>query len=166
WPARTCPQKPLEHGQAAPMQSDIALFLLADTQLHELSGMRSGGHLDIVDRLVSVAVRPVELDLLSGVTFEHFVSLYGRMHSARPEVLWAHLCDFADLGCRGEIARFRKLLEPMPRAQLAGAAIGNHDGTFAGNFAWHPDWDTACPSGRLDRYSKHDGRLPQILQPL
>src|SRR5262249_18523706 len=157
-PARSCPMEPLLHGKAAPMQTDIALYLMADTQLHELRGLRSAGHLDIVDRLVSVAVRPVELDLLSGVTFEHFVDLYKRMQNERNDLRWAHLGDFADLGCRGEVGRFQKLLAPMPRKLLAGASIGNHDGTFVGNFAWHPDWDSACPSGRLDRNTSHTGR--------
>lgn len=30
-------------------------------------------------------------------------------------------------------------------------APGNHNKAFTGNFFWSPYWDTACPSGRMEK---------------
>ncbi len=124
-------------------RSDVSLFLIADSQFHELDGKTSGVHLDLVDTIVPVAVRPVELDLLSESTLRHFASLYKTLH--KPGMLWAHLGDAADLGCVGELSRLRGAFARFAAVdRLAGIAPGNHDNTFVGNFAWHPDWDGAC----------------------
>ncbi len=130
----------------------VAVFIVSDGQFHELRGERSAAHFDLVDRVIPVAVRPVELDLLSGVPFQHFGELYRAMREQRRDLPWAHLGDFADLGCKSELDRAKKYVDafaPDNASSLAGLVPGNHDSTFFGNFAWHPDWETVCtPEGR------------------
>ncbi len=143
-------------GPAGP--GDVALWILADTQLHELRGPRFDGQLDLMDAFVPVAIRPVELDLLSEASFLHFARMFDTLSATHPGLRWAHLGDFADLGCRGEVDRFTDLFAGVaPGAHaLAGLAPGNHDSTFTGNFAWHPDWDRVCVSGRADKVASDE----------
>ncbi len=131
----------------------IALYLLADTQFHELRGERSAAQMPMVDAVVPVALRPVALDLLSGVTFDHFAELFRMYASLHPktQLHWAHLGDLGDIGCSTELERYPSYFrafedqgKPQGQGLLAGIASGNHDNTFEGNFAWHPDWDPAC----------------------
>lgn len=131
----------------------IATWLLADSQFHELRGSRPVANMPMVDAVVPVAVRPVVLDLLSGVTLDHFARLYRRYAERHPatQLSYAYLGDLADIGCRSEIARFDsywRRFEPSDwrggPGSLAGIASGNHDNTYVGNFAWHPEWTTAC----------------------
>jgi hypothetical protein len=129
-------------------QSGFSLFIVSDNQFHALDGKRSGFHMDMVDAEVPVSVRPVELDLLSAVTFRAFADVYQGLRKTRPGLKWAHLGDSADLGCTSEIDRFLKLAPRFGLGELAAAIPGNHDGAFLGNLAWHPDWDDACPGGR------------------
>ncbi len=140
-------------------QGDVALWILADTQLHELRGPRFYGQLDLMDAFVPVAIRPVELDLLSEASFLHFASMFATLSARHPGLRWAHLGDLADLGCRGELERFTGLFSrvgPAGFRALAGLAPGNHDSTFTGNFAWHPDWDRVCVSGRADKVASDE----------
>lgn len=131
----------------------LATWLLADTQFHELRGRRSAANLPMVDAVVPVAVRPVALDLLSGVTLDHFARQYhdyAQMHPAT-KLTYAYLGDLADVGCTSELMRFdahwRRFEAPQwsgGPGSLLGIASGNHDNTFEGNFHWHPDWSSAC----------------------
>jgi hypothetical protein len=123
----------------------LSLFIVSDSQFHELTGSRSGVHVDLVDSLVPVAVRPVELDLLSGVTLGRFAETYRTLRNQDATVQWAHLGDFGDLGCRSEMQRFKNRFLPRFGGPPAALAPGNHDSTFFGNFAWHPDWTSNCP---------------------
>ena len=125
---------------------DASLFLISDSQFHELRGARDGGHLDMIDAVVPVAVRPAELDLLEGATLAHFAAVYKKLSTlpAYRETMWAHLGDIGDLGCESELDRFAGYANRFGLANLAGIAPGNHDSTFVGNFFWHPDWSSAC----------------------
>jgi hypothetical protein len=165
-----------DRGPAAkpgPVTRDVSLFLVSDSQFHELDGSRTAAQLDLVDSLVPVAVRPVELDLLSEFTLLHFAKLYESMHTGdRAHMLWGHLGDFGDVGCVGELQRMKPIFAAFGAVdRLAGIARGNHDDTFVGNFDWHPDWDAACPSGRLGkiqssemiRAASSDVRLPAAI---
>ncbi len=159
----------------------IAVMLVADTQFHELRGQRSAAHLPMVDAVVPVAVRPVALDLLAGVTLDHFAMLFRRYvdSHASTQTSYAFLGDLADIGCTSEIERYPAYFarfEPPGwlggSGHLAGIAPGNHDNTFVGNFAWHPDWDTAChldmPAGgsgaRLDKRSSDEAIAKLVKQ--
>ncbi len=124
----------------------LATYLIGDTQFHELRGKRSAAHLPMVDAVVPVAVRPVALDLLSGVTLDQFAHLFQLYANANKDtqLTWAHLGDLGDIGCSTEIERYPAYFERFGPNKLAGIASGNHDNTFVGNFVWHPDWDTAC----------------------
>lgn len=131
----------------------MATWLLADTQFHELRGQRSAANLPMVDAVVPVAVRPVVLDLLSGVTLDHFAQQYRAYAGQHPQtkLTYAYLGDLADVGCSSEMARFSEHWKRFeaPNWQggagsLLGIASGNHDNTFVGNFYWHPDWSSAC----------------------
>ena len=133
----------------------FSLFIVADNQFHALDGKRSGFEMDLVDTEVPVAVRPVELDLLSAVTLRFFADIYRGLKTTRrglkttrPSMQWAHLGDGADIGCVSEVERFLALAPRFGIDDLAAVIPGNHDGAFLGNLAWHPDWDDACPGGR------------------
>jgi hypothetical protein len=144
----------------------LGLFIVSDTQLHELRGPRYDGQVDLMGAFVPVAVRPVELDTLSAPTLLHFRDLYRSIRdqwTGASPVAWVHLGDFADSGCVGELQRFRPLFEAFEAVgPFAGIAPGNHDSAFTGNFGWHPDWDVACPSGHLDKTTS-DAELQKML---
>ncbi len=131
---------------------DAELFIVSDAQLHALDGERSAFQLGLVDSVVPVAVRPVELDLLSGVTLRHFAARFRDARRARAgELRWAYLGDLGDLGCVSELDRFDRVVSAFGRDALAAVIPGNHDDTFLGNVFWHPAWDRACPGGRATR---------------
>jgi hypothetical protein len=132
-----------------PTSPTISLFLVADNHFHELDGQRTGIHLDLADAIVRVAVRPVELDLLSGFTLARFA----RTRKDRG-IAWMHLGDDADLGCTAELDRLGTYLGVFGEPPIA-LVPGNHDNKFVGNFAWHPSWGVAC--GRSPRATKDTG---------
>ena len=138
-----------------PTVPEVSLFIVSDTQFHELQGERFPGQAELSDAFVPVALRPVELDLLSVATLWRFRSVYAGIAAQAAKlgkpVLWAHLGDFADLSCAGEMDRAVKLLTRFSEiGPLAGVAPGNHDKSFTGNFFWSPFWDSACAS-RLEK---------------
>jgi len=163
-----------------PLDAAIGLFLVSDTQLHELGGERFPGQMEVSEALVPVALRPVELDMLSTATVLRFRQAYAALADQRHAAqlappLWAHLGDFADLSCHGEMERAVKLLSGFaPAGRLAGLAPGNHDRSFTGNFFWSPFWDEACAKpppeaalshGRLEKEGS-DSMLQRGLGPL
>lgn len=142
----------------APMP-DLTMFLVSDSQFRALEGKRFVGQRPFADALVPVALRPVELDILSAASLWHFGSVYQYLAQRRHEkTFWAHLGDLADLSCLHEMDRSNRLLkaqfDPM---SFAGVAPGNHDKAFTGNFYWSPYWDSACHreqqkiSGRMEK---------------
>ena len=141
----------------APENREVAVFLLADAQLHELAGASFAGQAEIAQVFVSSASRPVALDILGPLTVRHFVSVYARLNEQRVEarhhpMSWAHLGDMADISCAKELDRMRTELAALPRAgALAGIAPGNHEMSFQGSFHWSPHWDSACASGKLEK---------------
>jgi hypothetical protein len=146
--------------QDGPVEPQLQMLLLADSQMHELGGKRFPGQMELADALVPVALRPVELDILSAAPLWRFGQHFAHLLSSRPKpaagqperpFYWAHLGDFADLSCAGELDRAIQLLHPFPLDHLAGIAPGNHDMSFTGNFFWSPFWNEACKSGRLDK---------------
>jgi hypothetical protein len=138
------------------------MFIVADTQLHELGGTRFPGQLEFADAIVPVALRPVELDMLAGAMVRNFGDTFNTIATEKKVGrLWAHLGDFADLSCRGEMDRTLKLLKRFGGG-LAGVAPGNHDRAFTGNFYWSPFWDTACRSSRLEKEAS-DGAIVREL---
>ena len=160
--ARACEREP-----GGPIgRPALGLFIVSDTQLHELRGPRYDGQVDLMGAFVPVAVRPVELDTLSAPTLLHFRDLYRGIRdewTGTSPVAWVHLGDFADSGCVGELQRFQPLFEAFEAVgPFAGIAPGNHDSAFTGNFGWHPAWDVACPSGHLDKTTS-DAQLQEML---
>lgn len=142
--------------------ADVSLFLLADSQFHELAGQRFIGQMAFAQAVESVALRPVELDVLAAVPVWRFGSVYRELAKQRGGKLpWAYLGDFADLACKHELYTAENLLyERFYPSQLVGLTPGSHDKVFVGNFFWNPFWDTACPSGRLEKQAS-DGKLFQ-----
>lgn len=142
--------------------ADVAMFIVSDSQFHELRGRRFVGQMAFADALVPVALRPVELDVLSPSPLSRFATVYQTLaekQSPGVRLWWAHLGDLADLSCAGELERANRLLDQRYDAStLAGIAPGNHDKAFTGNFFWSPYWDSACPSGRLEK-ERSDGAL-------
>jgi len=161
-PADKCAAQP-----GGPKEASLALFLLADTQMHELGGAAFPGRMEVADTLVPVARRPVELDMLSTATVVRTQAVYDELASKRPPgapLLWAHLGDFADMSCMGEMRRMLGLLRGYGKVphRLAGIAAGNHDSSFTGNFAWSPYWKSSCPTGRMDKAGS-DRQLGEFL---
>jgi Calcineurin-like phosphoesterase len=146
WGARASSSLPAERAPGA-----VGLFIVSDSQLHSLHGKRSGFQLDLVDAVVPVAVRPVELDLLSGVTLRRFAAMYRDLRAGWPELRWAHLGDIGDVACEDELDRFQDVVGAFDARALVSIAPGNHDTTFLGNLSWHPEWDGACDGRRADR---------------
>lgn len=155
-------------GQCTPRpkgQPTISVFMVADSQFHELRGERSAAYLPMVDAVVPVAVRPVLSDLLTGVTLDQFARMY-RTYGERnqsTQLSWAFLGDLGDVGCSTELERYPSYFQGFEAAggsrgpgQLAGIASGNHDNTFSGNFLWHPDWDPACHVAALKAGTRLD----------
>jgi hypothetical protein len=138
----------------APQSSDVALFLLADAQTHELGGTPYPGETEIAQVFVSAASRPIALDMLSSVPIQQAASVYAQLQAQRPKgaspLLWAHLGDLADLACRQELQHLLSTLAAF-QGPLAGIALGNHEMSFQGSFHWSPYWDGACASGKLDK---------------
>ena len=54
--------------RGGPVEPTLAMFLLADTQIHELGRKRFPGQMEVADAIVPVVRRPVELDMLSTAT--------------------------------------------------------------------------------------------------
>ncbi|HEX2659826.1 MAG TPA: hypothetical protein VHU40_16190 [Polyangia bacterium] len=173
--------------RGGPVEPTLAMYLLADTQIHELGRKRFPGQMEVADAIVPVARRPVELDMLSTATVVRGQSVYRELAAARakaglPPPLWGHVGDFADLSCTNEMDRMLELLEGyslrdldkpraprQPRApgqpgerNLAGLAPGNHDMSFQGNFGWSPYWDEACTE-RMNKAAS-DARLRQLME--
>jgi hypothetical protein len=146
WGARASMPLPVEGASRG-----VGLFIVSDSQLHSLHGRRSGFQLDLVDAVVPVAMRPVELDLLSGVTLRRFAAMYRDLRATWPELRWAHLGDIGDIACAEELDRFRDVVGAFDARALVSIAPGNHDTTFLGNLSWHPEWDRACDGRRADR---------------
>lgn len=144
---------------------EVDVFLFADNQFKALNGSLSMGQSPMIDAIVPVAVRPVELDLLSGATVARFARLYRRALQDHPGLRWAHLGDFSDLACRSELDRMNGVVAAFGGDSLAGLVPGNHDSFFAGNFAWHPDWDVrgACPGGGAQRRLGTEGVNERLL---
>jgi hypothetical protein len=134
-----------------PARTSARVFLVSDSQMHELGGARFPGQMELSDAFVPVALRPVELDMLSFATLDQFGRVYGALAGANPDLYWAHLGDFADLSCASELERAEAALKVLPAGRLAGIAPGNHDMSFTGNFFWGPFWTAACPGGRLEK---------------
>ena len=145
------------HGRPEQPTPEVSLFLIADTHMHELGGRRFPGQMEFADALVPVAVRPVELDLLSVATAWRFGTVYDQLVRDRllkqgPPPLWAHLGDASDLACQNEHDRANRILrERFAPAGLVGLVPGNHDNNFVGNFYWSPYWTEACVSGRMEK---------------
>ena len=165
--------------RGGPREATLAVFLLADTQIHALGGQRFPGQLEVANALVPVCRRPVELDMLSTAAVIRSETVYKNLAAQRDNAklrppLWAHLGDLADLACASEMDRMIDLLRPAAREQnafvamaagqhrLAGIAPGNHDSNFQGNFGWSPYWDGACAGRRLDKRAS-DERIAKLL---
>ncbi|HZS42068.1 MAG TPA: metallophosphoesterase, partial [Polyangia bacterium] len=143
--------------------ADVAVFLVADTQLHELGGEPSAVQLPMLDALVPVAARPIEQDLLSESTLRHFGAIFTALKKQRSDLQWAHLGDFGDAGCIGELARFGEAMADFGSERTLLALVpGNHDSAFEGNFSWHPDWDRVCKHNGLAHKADSDRKLIEI----
>jgi len=115
----TCVAEP-----GGPVEADVSLFLVADSQVHELGGERFPGQTELADLLVPSAVRPVELDMLGAASVARLRHMFTEVigdAGTRP-VFWAHLGDFADLSCTGEIQRAIEMFSRFGPGQLAGVA--------------------------------------------
>ena len=150
-PTDACAREP-----HAPLGADIAVFLMADVQTHELGGERFPGQTELAEAFVSTASRPVALDMLSEAPMRRFAAMYKELSEQRTKkqlspMLWAHLGDLTDIACRGELRRVSNLLKQFDPASNAGISLGNHEMSFVGSFHWSPYWDTACATGRLEK---------------
>lgn len=167
---RSCVPEP-----GGPVRTDktnlYSLFIVSDSQIHQLGGSRFPGQTELADLLVPSAVRPVELDMLGMSSVEQLKYAFREVvRDAHTEpVYWAHLGDFADLSCTRELERavgvFSRFATPVAmgpapearqrRPKLAGIAPGNHDMSFTGNFFWSPYWSGACKPERAGKLASN-----------
>lgn len=150
-----------------PLAADVSLFLVSDWQVHDLAGERFPGQLSVADAINRTASRPVALNVLTEASVAHFGATYRALAGRRPAdrpMRWAHLGDLADLSCRGELARVRRMMAAFGLETLAGVAFGNHEMSFTGTFHWSPFWDTACPTGRMEKDTA-TAALEEFLRP-
>jgi hypothetical protein len=139
----------------ADFQPEASLFIISDNQFHVLDGQRNGLQLPLIDKVVPVAARPVELDLLSEATLNHLAEIFHQLQKTRPGMLWAHLGDIGDVSCQEELRRFDGVIDRFGRDSLAALAPGNHDSTFLGCFDWHPEWKESCSLQRTSPELEH-----------
>lgn len=122
-----------------PSTSPIArtLVIVADNQFNHLYGdavwLRSG----MPDRVVSVAIRPVQLDVFAPDLLRWILEARS---GAGPVV---HLGDALNISCSSELEAF---LEVMRGATMGWVmAPGNHDAYYFGNGSFSDtDWKRAC----------------------
>jgi hypothetical protein len=116
------------------------VVLIADNQLHNLYAdpvpiMRSG----LADKVVEVAIRPVQLDLYAPEVLALVTENEGRLQSI------IHLGDACDFSCTGEFVRFFAIMRHVKRGWIM--TPGNHDGYFWGNEQRESEdslWVVAC----------------------
>ncbi len=126
---------PAQEAGGTGLSEDVVL--LADNQLHYLYGdpvwLRSG----FTDRLVPVAIRPVQLDLYAPYVLRWIIENYAGKHPL------IHLGDGLDIACTVEFEAFKKIMDRSGRGWVM--APGNHDAYYFGNghFAWN-EWNRAC----------------------
>lgn len=133
----------------------VELLLVADNQMNWLFGDPFFLRTEFADRMIAVAIRPVQLDLFGE-------ELLGWVVDHRKTSLVVHLGDAANTSCNDEYDRFEAIMDRAPSGWLM--APGNHDGYFDGN--GHVDvpsvanlglgantWSEACKGakGPMDR---------------
>lgn len=113
------------------------VILVADNQLNYLYGdpiwLRTG----MTDKLVRVAIRPVQQDLYGQDVLRWVLELYG---SRLPII---HLGDATNMACRGEFESFLKIMSSAQKPWVM--APGNHDAYLFGNTQFNlGEWKAAC----------------------
>jgi hypothetical protein len=144
------PQEPIG---GAPASLDVAI--IADNQIHHLYGdpvwLRSG----LTDKLVSVTIRPVQLDYYAPAILQWVTENVG---DRRPLI---HLGDALNAGCVWEWETFLAIMNQTGRGWVM--APGNHDAYYFGNGHFALDeWRRVCDEGdgadgrmTKDRFVEH-----------
>jgi hypothetical protein len=151
-------------------------WLLADSQLHNVSAGSAFLRSKLMDKHAPSAIRPPSLDLWSGSVLHTILS---EMRSA--SVLLKpifFLGDATDISCTGEFADFLRTMDSASgQTSPAGlpwfAVLGNHDGYYEGNLTLRPDkpmnprdresfaipgdktWSGACYASQLSVPERH-----------
>ena len=113
------------------------VLLVADNQLNYLYGepvwLRSG----FTDKLVKVAIRPVQQDLFGQDILKWTLYYYGS------QVPVIHLGDGTNMACKGEFESFVEIMSTAGKPWVM--APGNHDACFFGNMHLNlGEWSAAC----------------------
>ena len=113
------------------------VLLVADNQLNYLYGdpiwLRSG----LSDKLVRVAIRPVQQDLFGQDILRWTLELYGSQYPI------IHLGDGTNMACAGETENFIEIMSTASRPWVM--APGNHDAYLFGNMHLNlGEWAAAC----------------------
>ncbi len=112
-------------------------ILLADNQLNYLYGdpiwLKSG----LTDKVVKVAIRPVQQDLFGQDMLRWVLELYG---SRLPVI---HLGDATNMACSGEFEAFLEVMSAATKSWVM--APGNHDAYLFGNMHFNlGEWSATC----------------------
>lgn len=129
------PQEPRE---GIPASLDVVV--IADNQFHHLYGepvwLRSG----FTDRIVPVAIRPVQLDFYAPALLRWIVRDVGDLHSI------VHLGDALNAACLWEWQVFVETMSGAGKGWVM--APGNHDSFYFGNGHFSQrDWRGVCDTG-------------------
>jgi predicted phosphodiesterase len=113
------------------------VMLVADNQLNHLYGDPMWMRSSFVDKIVPVAVRPVQQDLFGQDILRWVMQYYG----ARWPVI--HLGDGTNMACSGELESFIQIMSTATKPWVM--APGNHDTFLFGNSSInHAEWEAAC----------------------
>lgn len=125
------------------------VVLIADNQLHHLYGQPVWIQSGLTNRVVNVAIRPLQLDVWGPELLREIIGKYARRE------LVIHLGDALDVACTTEWERFVAIMSGARRGGWL-MAPGNHDAYYFGNGHFmKSEWKKACEDG-LD-----DGGQPQ-----
>ena len=128
--------------EIAPYQPDgraisHTVMLVADNQLNHLYGDPMWMRSEFVDKIVPVAVRPVQQDLFGQDILGWVMKYYG---SKWPVI---HLGDGTNMACNGELESFIQIMSTATKPWVM--TPGNHDTYLFGNTSInHAEWEAAC----------------------
>ena len=117
----------------------LRVLLVADSHVHHLYGEPYWLRSELTEKLVPVAVRPVQLDL-----FGHDLLRWTLQHRAS-RIPTIHLGDALDVSCARELDRFLQTMALTGQPWVL--APGNHDGYFSGVVGRDGGWAGACKDG-------------------
>src|SRR6056300_1176423 len=110
------------------LNDPLPVMIVADNQFTNLLAYPHLIRTKMIDKIISVSIRPPQLDLFSKDMFEYAI----KNHSQGKHLI--HLGDALNLGCKNEWKTFTKVINSHSDTHKGWVmAPGNHDFFFYGN---------------------------------